>query len=195
MVEVIVRYEMNSVNSSLKLQIIGRVVVTKHAQSASGNKENCRCKIPREEMKGRHCRQSSGHERKARQIPRCTCEITPQGAGRSFKVHCEVSAPRRRGSETAGGRRMVDESPLNDNGNNKDKRKQWKSRDSSSASSSTPSASSFPNNNALPIPPASPLAVVPDVYQGSRGRQRGPSAAVAFLCLLGDGGPDSSAPA
>lgn len=39
------------------------------------------------------------------------------------------------------------------------------------------------------------LAVVPDVYQGSRGRQGGPSAAVALLCLLGDGGPDSSAPA
>lgn len=47
-----------------------------------------------------------------------------------------------------------------------------------------------------PPPPANPRSVctdVPDVYQRSLGRQRGPSAAVAFLCLLGDGGPDSSA--
>lgn len=41
--------------------------------------------------------------------------------------------------------------------------------------------------------PASLFAVVPDVYQGSRVRHKGLSAAVAFLCLLGDGGRDSSA--
>lgn len=41
--------------------------------------------------------------------------------------------------------------------------------------------------------PASLFAVVPDEYQGSRVRQKGLSAAVVFLCLLGDGGPDSSA--
>lgn len=57
--------------------------------------------------------------------------------------------------------------------------------------------------SSLPPPPPPPLTspsnpcwvctAVPDVYQRSEGQQRGPSTAVAFLCLLGDGGPDSSA--
>lgn len=80
----------------------------------------------------------------------------------------------------------MDESPLNEN-----------EKKSTEAMKVAPPPTVPPP---LPTPtltnPSNPClvcSVVPDVYQRSQGRHRGPSTAVAFLCLLGDGGPDSSA--
>lgn len=76
----------------------------------------------------------------------------------------------------------MDDSPLNDN------EKKHKSNEGSS-----PTLLLYLLPPTHPSSPHSVCTVVPDMYQGSGGRQRGPSTAVAFLCLLGDGGPDSSA--